>query len=175
MTKITTEELAGCPLFDNMSIGELSHIVNLLSIENYAADETIIEEGESHAIIWIVLKGSCQVFKRAKDGTQRDLAVIENLRTFGEMSFFHPAPHSATVRAMTDVTVARFDRARYFSLADLESRAALKIAFNTVGVLSERLRRMDDWICDDIESDGNRRGSQEWGEFRSKLYSEWQF
>ncbi len=175
MSKISAQSFVDCPLFDKMSIGELDLVVQLLSIENYAAGDAIIAEGESQAVIWIVVEGSCRVYKRTKDGGQRELAVIEALRTFGEMSFFHPAPHSATVRAETDVTVARFDRARFFSLVDLRSRAALKIAFNTVGVLSERLRMMDDWVCDNVENEERSGNSQEWGEFRSKLYSEWQF
>jgi len=163
-------------MFDNLSNEELEQVVDLLSIEEYAPGEKIFDEGQSHAAIWIVLSGRCQVFKQNQAGARQDLAVIEPVQTFGEMSFFHPAPHSASVEAIDQVKAARLDRARYHCLIDLGSQAAFKMAFNTIGVLSERLRAMDDAICNVLDSDDTKKmSSKEWGEFRSKVYSEWQF
>lgn len=175
MSKYTAAEFVECPLFVNMSTEELQKVVNLMSIEDYTAGETIFSEGDSHAVIWIIIDGRCKVTKKTRDGGQRDLAVLERMRTFGEMSFFHPAPHSATVTSETDVTVARLDRARFHSLVDLGSQAALKIAYNTIAVVSERLRAMDEYVGQIIKSGESPRSGQEWGEFRAKLYSEWQF
>ena len=175
MSKYTAEDFVECPLFLNMSTENLQKVVNLMSIEDYTAGKTIFSEGDSHAVIWIIIDGRCTVTKQTRDGGQRDLAVLERMRTFGEMSFFHPAPHSATVSAETDVTVARLDRARFHSLVDFGSQAALKIAYNTIGVLSERLRAMDEYVGQIIKSGETPRSGQEWGEFRAKLYSEWQF
>ncbi len=175
MTEYTAEDFMNCPLFMNMTRQELQKVVNLMSIEEYAAGETIITEGTAHAVIWIIISGRCKVTKQARDGSTRDLAVLDRMRTFGEMSFFHPAPHSATVTAETDVTVARLDRARFHSLVDFGSDAALKIAYNTIGVVSERLRAMDEYVGRIIKSGETSRSGQEWGEFRAKLYSEWQF
>lgn len=175
MSSISEHDFEACPLFRDMLPEEREHVVKLLSIEDYGPGDMILEEGLSQAVIWIVVKGSCKVIKRTKDGGHQELAVIEPMQTFGEMSFFHSAPHSASVQALSEVTVARLDRARYHSLIDIGSQAAFKIAFNTIGVLAERLRVMDDWTRDLVESGAGRKGRQEWGDFRSKLYSEWQF
>jgi hypothetical protein len=49
--------------------------------------------------------------------------------------------------------------------------AADKIACNLVLILSERLRRMDDWTCELVQNNGSERQHAEWQEFRAKLYS----
>jgi len=169
------EDFIDCPLFHGLTLGELQNVVNLLLIEKYEAGATIFSEGETHAVICIILEGRCRIKKKSKSGEELEIAEVGPLRTFGEMSFFHPAPHSATVTAATDLVIARLDRARFHSLVDFGSQAALKILYNTVGVLAERLRVMDEYAAEMANSEHTKRTGQEWGEFRSKLYTEWEF
>ena len=91
---------------------------------------------------------------------------------FGEMSFFNPAPHSASVRAVTGVEVFRLARDKYDMLLRVGSLAAYKLALNTVAVLSDRLRRMDEWACNRVET-GEATHHEARREFQSKLPSGW--
>ena len=103
------------------------------------------------------------------------MAVLESCAIFGEMSFFNPAPHSASVRAVTNVEIMRLSRESYDVLEQSGSTAAAKIAVNTVNVLAERLQQMDKFtgrLVDQLNVSGHKK---EWGDFRSKLYSEWEF
>ena len=165
------------PVFTNMTTDEREQVVTLLEPQTYQAGDVILREGDSTQLLRIIVRGRCEVFILRSDGSDNRLAVLEPGAVFGEMSFFHPAPHSATVRAATEVEVMRLSRQKFDRLHELASGAACKIAANTAGIIAERLRRMDQWVRDFVE---NREGKsrpvkEEWEEFRAKLYSDWQF
>jgi len=158
-----------------MSTEERQQVWEFVELEKYPANEIIIREGRSTQCLWIITKGRCQVFKNTRYGGEQELAVLDEYKVFGEMSFLNPAPHSATVRALTDVEVVRLNRDRYDRLLEIAPMAALKLAFNMVGVLAERLRTMDEWTCELVEKSDSGKHRDEWRDFRAKLYSEWQF
>jgi CRP-like cAMP-binding protein len=165
------------PIFTSMSAAEREQVLALLETQTYQGGDTILREGESTQRLWIIVSGRCEVFILRSDRTENRLATLEPGAVFGEMSFFHPAPHSATVRAETEVEVMRLTRQKFDQLHELSPGAACKIAANTAGIIAERLRRMDKWVRDFVE---NREGEthpvkEEWEEFRAKLYSDWQF
>jgi CRP/FNR family transcriptional regulator, cyclic AMP receptor protein len=172
---ISDATIAKCPLFRGMSAAERQELVALLDGKLYSPKSIILEEGESFQHIFIILKGRCQVVKKSKSGEERELWVLEPCGVFGEMSFFNPAPHSASVRALSEVEVLRLPREKYDQLLRGGSLAAYKLAFNTMGVLIERLRRMDDWIADHMERNNTSAHKEEWMDFQSKLYTGWTF
>ena len=105
-----------------------------------------------------------------------DHTILEPGGVFGEISFFDAAPHSASVRAMSEVEVMRLTREKYDLLCEIGMGAACKIAVSTIGVVAERLRRMDAWVRDLVEQpEVAVHHKEEWKEFRAKLYADWQF
>ena len=172
---MTNSDLAGiaptCPLFRGLTDTDVAELVELFEIETYAAGQSIVVEGTSHAALWVVVSGECAVIKCGKD--ERQLALLGVGEIFGEMSFFHPAPGSATVRAMVPVMAARLASEKFDRLVRSGHRIAYRLAVNTIGVLSERLRRMDDLACKFLEKPPQQR--EEWAEFHSKLHSGWKF
>jgi CRP-like cAMP-binding protein len=102
------------------------------------------------------------------------LAVLEPYSSFGEMSFFHSAEHSASVRARTAVRLLCLSRRRFDSLLDRQACAAFKLACNTVVGLSQRLRDMNQWVA---ELEGRKPAGKlgaEWSELRRKVFDGWQ-
>jgi CRP-like cAMP-binding protein len=89
------------------------------------------------------------------------------------MSFFHPAPHSASVRAKTAVALLRIGREEYDRLVDGQCAAAYKLAFNTIGGLAERLRRATDRLADLDPGDPLAKPKSEWSSFRAKMFDAW--
>lgn len=167
--------LAQRPLFRGMSSAERQELLGMLELKSYGAGETIQAEGESFQNLCIVLKGKCRIAKKLKSGEDRELSVLDSSGIFGEMSFFNPAPHSASVRAVTDVELACLSREKYDILARVGSTAAQKLAFNTIAVLIERVRQMDDWIAEKLVNNSAAEHREEWNDFQSKLYTGWTF
>ena len=111
----------------------------------------VVRQGEDSHTLWVVLEGKCEVVKHL-DALARTIRwcwpFLEPYSHFGEMSFFSPAPHSASVRAQTAVTVLAIDRRDYDDLIRQGIWAAYKLAYNTGRSLSDRLRRMDEWVAE---------------------------
>jgi CRP-like cAMP-binding protein len=161
------------PIFDGFSAEEYESALALLEQRSYAKGDVILTEGKSEQALWILVKGTCEVVKKNK--TEHKLATLDAGSAFGEMSFLQKAPHSATVRASTAVKVLRMTRECYEQLHTRNPTAAYKITQIVVSLMAQRLRRMDEWICDLVERPDGVDHREEWHDFRAKLYSGWPF
>jgi len=162
--------LTCCPLFEAMTPDELDAVFRLMKSEDFAAGGEILTEGLTYQSLWIIVSGRCEVVKGSAGARPNRLAVLETGAVFGEMSFLESAPHSASVRALSDVDTMRLTRAGYEQLCVECPAAADKMARSLIVILSARLRRMDEWTCGLVQNSGNERHHAEWHEFRAKLY-----
>ena len=176
--------LAKIPLFRNLNPTERRQLAEIIRVQQSPPGAMIIRQGEKSRHLWVVVEGKCEVVKHVeprgetdgkKEGTEPVvLAVLEPYSQFGEMSFFHPAPHSADVRAATDVKLFCISYGDYKDLIDEGVWAAYKLAHNAVDSLAQRLRRMDDWIAELLaHKPANEDQSREWNAFREKLFNRW--
>jgi CRP/FNR family cyclic AMP-dependent transcriptional regulator len=170
----TQHELPRCVLFDSLSPPQQRELLDLMEPHSFRPGTVILKEGEQTRGLWIVTEGRCEVVKAIDNGNSRVLAELVPGAVFGEMSFFQPAPHSATVRSVTEVAALKLTPENYAKLERSGLRAAHKIALAIAGILAERLRRMDDWTTQLLgEAQPEKRA--EWSEFRATLYNNWGF
>ena len=166
-------------LFRELNADEKLHLLKLAKQEAYPAGEVILREGRQIQILWVVLKGECEVIKDLDGPREQCLATLEKGAVFGEMSFYDPAPHSASIRATTDVEVMRLSRENYETMLEKCPSAAYKIAAAMVQVLADRLRRLDEHVQEVFAQEKSEKKQEkqreEWSEFRAKLLSEWKF
>jgi len=167
--------LKSCALFEAMTPDELDVVFRAMRSESFAAGNDILTEGLTYQGLWVLVSGRCEVVKGAAGKRGNRLAVLEAGAVFGEMSFLEAAPHSASVRAMTDVDTMRLMRENFELLRVECPSAADKITRSLILVLSARLRRMDEWTCGLVEKSDNDRHHDEWQQFRAKLYGGLQF
>lgn len=169
----TRVELADVPLFEGLSPDERAQILDLAEPVALDAGEVIVHQGRQSQRLWLLVEGTCEVCLRSPGGEPVVLATLEPHATFGEMSFFHAAPHSASVRAKSAVRLLRIERERYEALRTAGSLAAYKLALNTVGQLAERLRRMDEWVARLVETKNGKAPAAEWDAFRARMFDSW--
>jgi CRP-like cAMP-binding protein len=163
------------PLFENFTDEECDQVANMATAETYRPGQVVLRQGTTSRNLWIVLHGECEVV-RVPEGNHREvlLATLGKGQNFGEMSFFHEAPHSASVRAKTDVKLLRITRADYDRMAHENCPAAYKLAFNTVESLADRVRRLNDMVVQlTAAKDPPATHSKEWENFRANLMKEW--
>jgi CRP/FNR family cyclic AMP-dependent transcriptional regulator len=172
---MTNASSVASPMFEGFTVEEYESALALLEQRSYAKGDVILHEGKSEQSLWILVKGTCEVVKKNKSKTERSLATLESGSAFGEMSFFQKAPHSATVRASTAVKVLRMTRENYEQLHTRCPTAAYKITQSVVSLMAQRLRRMDEWICEFVERPEGANHREEWHDFRAKLYADWPF
>jgi serine/threonine-protein kinase len=70
----------------------------------------ILREGERGITAYIVVSGSCEIY-RVADGRKERLRTVGPGEVFGEVAFFTDAPRTANVEATTDVSVLVVTRA----------------------------------------------------------------
>lgn len=172
---LTESDLAEFRIFEGMTAGDRQELLERMELHKYQADDRILREGLSIQILWVIVKGHCAVTKTLGKDRQRNLAELGPGDIFGEMSFFRSAPHSASIRTLGEVEVLMLRREKYDELESAGSSAAYRIATNTAAVLAERLRRMDDWICDLVEQPEAANHREEWQQFRANVYTNWDF
>jgi CRP-like cAMP-binding protein len=167
--------LEQCLLLQSLSTDELEVVVERLQFEDFAQGAEILTEGLSYHGLWILLDGRCEVLRGGRQGSKpSQLAVIEPGAVFGEMSFLTGHPHSATVRALTSVKTARMMKSSFVELEAARPAIAERIMTCVARVMADRLRKMDEWICQLVEKGNHNSHQGEWREFRSKLYADWQ-
>lgn len=164
-----------CVLFQSVTLDEMEALLSFAEYEDFSSGSAILDEGNSTRYLWVIQSGTCEVRKKLSNDTEQSLAQLGPYAIFGEMSFFNPAPHSASVVAMTDVSTVRLPGREFDRLLKQGDSGAQKVVFNTLRILSDRLRLMDKWTAEMVESYGSRSKNAEWHDFRSKLYSDWQF
>ena len=69
------------------------------------AGTTIVREGEEDTKVYVLLEGTCTVYKRGVEVTSFD----QRGTLFGEISMILKCPRTATVKASTDVRLAVMD------------------------------------------------------------------
>lgn len=179
-TGIDSNVLHHIPLFRGLNESGLHQMSEVLHVRQFQPGEFIVRQGAESRDLWVVMEGQCEVVRRLKpgkaaagEGETLVLATLAPYTHFGEMSFFHPAPHSADVRARGNVKLLQITHADYADMIEEGILAAYKLSLNVAQALAERLRRMDDWVADLAINPTAASHIPEWSHFRNKLFNGW--
>lgn len=146
---ICEEDVSKCPVFGNMSPEERQHVQQFAEYRTYNKGQTVIRErDEAPQGLWMLESGSCQVVKDLAGGAEQQMAMLHPGATFGEISFFDPGPHSATVRAVEQSELMFLPVEKIETLRVLDLSAAYKLVRNAGQIMSSRLRHMDQYTLD---------------------------
>ena len=102
-----------------------------LPTRRYKPGEVVFREGDKGAELFVIKSGKVEV----RTGNRRLETLREN-EIFGEMALIDDSPRSATVVALTDVTLAPITESQYLFLVSHTPYFALKV----MRVLVHRLR-----------------------------------
>jgi CRP-like cAMP-binding protein len=120
-----------------MSVGEVDFSLLLrpeIPTRNFATGATIFREGEQGDEFFVVVRGKVEI----RTGERR-LEILGPKGIFGEMALIDDSPRSATVVALTEVTVAPIKEEQFLFLVRHVPVFALKV----MRVLAVRLRRQN--------------------------------
>lgn len=178
---LSVEAIEQIPIFAGLTNEEAAEVQQAAETCSFAPGETVIEHGGSSQDLWILLEGKCDVVRTGMPGNGHNggdvrpvvLATLQPFSNFGEMSFFHAAPHSAHVRAQTAVRLLRLTRAQHDVLAQRHPAICAKLAVNTVASLADRIRRLDDWVADLVTQKSLAEKVPELVRLQKQLFDGW--
>ena len=134
------EALRTIPLFSHVVDGDLDEIASHLIERKYPRGTTIVEEGLPGDYMYILREGRVKVTKLSEDGREKILDMLEVGDFVGEMALLERAPRSASVKALSPVTVLALSRTDFLGTL----RKSPDLALAVIQVLSSRLRTVNE-------------------------------
>ena len=137
------ELLKGVELFSELSDDQLKLLGDLVEVQNFNRDETVVLEGDdSVQALYLIASGSVQVYMTGVDGRETILSFLERGDFFGEMSLIDGEPRSASVRTVTDSQMLIIYRDGFMSLI----KQYPELAMSLLSEMSKRLRKANKQI-----------------------------
>jgi NTE family protein len=124
-------------LFDDVPQGELEEAFARLEVRRHAVGSVVIAEGDMLQELYIVRRGSADVFVADRQGVEHRVGQVAAGATLGEMSLLTAQPAAGTVRATEDVELLVIGKEEFDRLG-----ARFPQIYRNVGsILAERLAR----------------------------------
>ncbi len=121
---------------------ELRLLVPTVAVRQFGAGEMLMRAGEQGDSMFIVRRGTAEVFATAADGQTRHLANYARGDFTGEMALMTGDPRSASVRAITDLEVIEMDREGFTRLFKEHPDAAAGIGDIIAARNQDRLEKL---------------------------------
>ena len=134
------EILKKVPIFEDLSRSEHQKVAGILHRRAYAADESIVREGEMGVGIYIILSGQVQIVQGSEDGARIRLATFAAGDFFGEQALLEDSPRTASAISVEPSTAMGFFRPDLMELIESNPRLGLKIVMRLSRMISVRLR-----------------------------------
>ncbi len=130
------EVLMRMPLFGRLSERELMRVMQVAEVRPYEPGQQVIRDGDRGDELFIMLSGQVKVLKGE--------AVLSSLgrgEHFGEMALIRSQPRSADVVAESRSEILAIKRSDFFEILRTEHEMAVKLLWQFLGVLADRLDR----------------------------------
>jgi serine/threonine protein phosphatase PrpC len=128
------EVLAKMPLFSRLSEREILRVMQSVEVREFVDAQNVINEGDKGDELFIVLDGQVKVTRG--DAVLSHLGPGEHV---GEMALIRSVPRSATVTAEGPAALIAIRRADFFEILRKEHDIAVKMLWQFLGVLADRL------------------------------------
>lgn len=125
--------LKNVELFSDIPGEVLADIAFVLEEISYEAGTYVVTEGELGRELFIVVKGEVEVVSG-----QKRVDVMKKGGVFGEMALIDAQPRSASVIAMTDITLLKIERDDFYEIMKQREEVAIGI----IKVLNRRIRNL---------------------------------
>jgi serine/threonine protein phosphatase PrpC/CRP-like cAMP-binding protein len=126
--------LANMPLFSRLTERELLRVMQAVEVRQFKDGDVVIREGDKGDELFIVLDGHVRVARG-----EQVLANLGQGEHVGEMALIRSVPRSATVTAVGPAEVIAIRRADFFEILRKEHEIAVKMLWQFLGVLADRL------------------------------------
>lgn len=132
--QLKREVLIGMPLFARLSERELLRVMQVVEVRSFESNQPVIKEGDRGDELFIVLTGHVKVSKG-----DSVLSTLGRGEHFGEMALIRSVPRSATVVSEGHSEIIAIRRSDFFEILRTEHELAVKLLWQFLGVLANRL------------------------------------
>jgi len=131
---IEPERLRAVPVLSSLADGLLTRLAQMFLSERFSEDRRVLLEGDTTVEkFYIIARGKVAVLKRQPDGTDLQVATLQDGDHFGEVALLKDTPRNATIRTLTPCIFLTLQRRQFNEL--IQSDPRLRTQFNTVSEL----------------------------------------
>ncbi len=130
--------LGDSQLFDGMSEYQIRKAILISELHEFKADDLLIRQGDMGRNMYLILSGEVEVV-RHDDGADRHVATLGPGMVFGEIGYIRETRRTADVRALSDVSMLRFDIEKIGKDLKFFPGIVALLNFNISRILGERL------------------------------------
>ncbi len=123
---------------------EVMEILKLSNATRLETGEFLFKKGEAGDYMYILLSGDVEVII----GEDNSITISGNQTILGELAFFEQKERTASIKALTDISVIFISREDYKVLEDTQPKIVLKLLKELVKVLAARLRNVDEVLIE---------------------------
>lgn len=124
------ELISNIPLFSGLDRINLAKIIPEMEKASFAAGHIIFNQGDPGDSLFIIINGLVKVFCTDYEGKKQELTCLEAGECFGEISLLTGRPRTASVQAITDITVYALSKTSLYNL--MKKHHSLSIYFNEI-------------------------------------------
>jgi CRP/FNR family transcriptional regulator, cyclic AMP receptor protein len=137
------EESAELLFLPEATASDWATIFSYAQVREVSAGLALVQAGEDDRALYLLIDGTLGVRMPREESAFK---TIDAPSVVGELAFFDGAPRSATLDALTDVQVARFDLDCFRELSQAEPALAEAMLIDLARILALRLRMASDVI-----------------------------
>ncbi len=126
------------PLFRGMSGYQMRKAILISELHEFEAGELLVRQGTVGRSMFLILSGEVEVVHH-RDEAHRRLMVLLPGQVFGEIGFVQETERTADVRALTPVSVLRFDFEKIRKDLKYFPNVVARLNLNISAILGERL------------------------------------
>ena len=132
--QLKRETLARMPLFRPLNDREILRVLQVTDVTAFENGERVMTEGATGEELFIVLSGTLRVTRGGAE-----LATLKTGDHVGEMALVRSQPRSATVVSDGPSELMVIRRTEFFEILRKEHQLAVKLLWQFLGVLADRL------------------------------------
>ena len=132
--QLKRDVLARMRLFRSLTDREILRVLQVTDVASYKDKQIIIHEGDRGEELFIVLEGTARVLRG-----DAEIARLSQGDHFGEMALVRSQPRSATVVSDGNSELMMIRRPEFFEILRKEHELAVKLLWQFLGVLADRL------------------------------------
>ena len=140
------------PFFDRLSNRQLKNVSDIMFERTYDTDESIFEEGQPGAALFLILDGKVAV-EMCRENHTTTLAILEKGAFFGEMALLNEAPRSANARSLERTYTLALYRNDLRQLIQRDPQTACQIYRALASMIGDRLRSTNELMETEISTE----------------------
>ena len=153
MSKKSVEQdlLSQSPLFQGLSKEHFAKILKLCKVQKYKTGQTIIEENSVGKGLYMLAKGSVEVFlpeshAKGSRGSKMHLNTLKQGSFFGEYSLIDEQKSTANIEALSPVRIYFLPAIDFDLLVEEDDLIGKLLYRNILSILVERLKLKDQQV-----------------------------